>query len=128
MASLWKRIMKTILVTDDDRDVRAIIRMRLEAARYRILEASDGQSALELAQTEHPDLLLLDMTMPGISGVEVVERLRGNPATAHIPVMLISGAEEIADKQFALSVKANDYLVKPIDGKELLERVRSLLG
>ena len=120
--------MKTILVTDDDRDVRAIIRMRLEAARYRILEASDGQSALELAQNEHPDLLLLDMTMPGISGVEVVERLRGNPATAHIPVMLISGAEEIADKQFALSVKANDYLVKPIDGKELLERVRSLLG
>jgi CheY-like chemotaxis protein len=120
--------MKTVLVTDDDRDVRTIIRMRLEVAQYRIVEAADGATALELARQERPDLVILDLTMPGMNGIGVLSAIRNDPSTAHIPVMLVSGADEITDKGFALTVGANICLHKPLDARELLQTVRELLG
>ena len=89
--------MKTILLADDDEEIRTVFGMSLERY-YRILEAATGPSALELTRRERPDLVVLDWTMPGSSGIEILTALRQDPLTATLPVIMLTGKEEEADR------------------------------
>jgi diguanylate cyclase (GGDEF)-like protein len=117
----------TILVVDDDPDIARFveINMRLEGFDVRI--ARDGEEALTSVAEALPDLVLLDVMMPRIDGVEVCRRLRADPATAHLPVIMLTAKSLSADKVVGLTAGADDYLIKPFDTLELVARVRSTL-
>ncbi len=116
----------TVLVAEDNRDLRRFVARLLEP-HYRVLLAGDGRSALEQARVDHPDLVLTDVMMPGLDGFELLTALRTDPATAAIPVILLSArAGEEATGQ-GLAAGADDYLIKPFSSADLLARVRSNL-
>src|SRR3954463_6051163 len=114
-----------ILVVDDDPDIARFveINMRLEGFDVRI--ARDGEEALAAVSEAMPDLVLLDVMMPRIDGVEVCRRLRADPATAHLPVIMLTAKSLSADKVVGLTAGADDYLIKPFDTLALIARVRS---
>ncbi|RMH09145.1 MAG: response regulator [Nitrospirae bacterium] len=114
---------RTILVADDEEDLRMILQMTLEDPRYRILEAADGTTALILAQTECPDLVILDWMMPGMSGLEVVKALRRHPKTQQIPVILLTARDHDQERAEGKAAGVCAYLVKPFSPLELLEKV-----
>jgi two-component system, OmpR family, phosphate regulon response regulator PhoB len=120
--------MKTILLADDEANLRILVRTTLEDPDYRILEAADGTSALELARQQHPDLLVLDWMMPGINGIEVAKALRQDPATAHIPIIMLTARGQETDKTQGHSLGTCAYLVKPFSPLELLQKVQEALG
>ena len=120
--------MKTILLADDEANLRRLVHTTLEDPQYRILEAADGTSALELTRTEHPDLLVLDWMMPDLSGIEVAQALRQDPATAHIPIIMLTAQGQERDKAQGRAVGAYAYLVKPFSPLQLLETVQAVLG
>jgi CheY-like chemotaxis protein len=118
-----------ILVVDDEADVRAFICTVLEDNGATVLEASDGDSALEAARREEPDLITLDITMPGKDGGEVFEELRNDPALRDIPVCIISAHPDLRRLIYQRTVPPPDgYLDKPIDEKGLLLNVRKTLS
>lgn len=119
--------MSTILLADDDEDVRTVFRMRLEWLQYHVLEASNGTLALELTRQERPDLLVLYWTMPGLSGIEILTALRQDPSTATIPVIMLSGKEEGSEQAQAVALGAFAYLVKPVSPPQLLETIQEAL-
>ena len=119
--------MKTILLADDEEDIRAIIRMRLDRLPYRIIEAATGTEALALVRTEHPDLVLLDWTLPGMSGIEILEVLRNEQAHTSTAVILMTGHDEAVDRSRGLALGAAVYLVKPFSPQQLVESVIRLL-
>ena len=119
--------MKTILLADDDADVRAVMGMSLERY-YRVLEAATGSSAMELIRRERPDLLVLDLKMPGSSGIEILTALRQDPLTATLPVILLTGRVEEADRARAAALGAYAFLVKPVSPPQLLKTVREAMG
>src|ERR671925_1415807 len=111
--------MKTILLADDEANLRILVRITLDDPEYCLLEAADGTTALELARKERPDLLVLDWMMPGINGLEVAKALRQDPATAHIPIIMLTAKSQEADKAQGHSVGACTYLIKPFSPLEL---------
>jgi DNA-binding response OmpR family regulator len=113
-----------VLIADDDRDITEIISFSLRRYGYQVLIASDGQQALELAERDHPDVVILDVMMPKIDGYEVCRRLR---LASHIPIIMLTAKDEENDKVFGLDVGADDYLTKPFSHKELLARIRAVL-
>mgnify|MGYP000448173354 CR=1 FL=1 len=116
-----------ILLADDAKNIVLVLRMSLEKAGYQVLVARDGLSALELAQTGNPDLILLDILMPKMNGFLVVEALKDDPVTAEIPVVFISAKSEEKDLERAKSLGASDYLIKPIKQEDLLAVVEKNL-
>jgi DNA-binding response OmpR family regulator len=114
---------KTVLVVDDDRPMRALCRASLEKAGFQVLEAADGEAALESVKAEPPNLILLDIMMPGISGWEVTSELLANRSTDQIPIIFISARTEYADKARAFELGAQGYLAKPFDPAVLAETV-----
>jgi putative two-component system response regulator len=116
-----------ILVIDDDEKTREIMRLLLREKGYEAIEAESGETALELMKTELPDLILLDVEMPGISGFEVVERLKADGRTRTIPVIMVTGLGDQRSRLQALANGAEDYLPKPVDPNELSMRVRNHL-
>jgi DNA-binding response OmpR family regulator len=120
--------MQTILVADDDQDIQSLVVLRLERSGYRVLRASDGQQALEFALREHPDLAVLDITMPKLDGLEVTRNLRANDLTCEMPVILLSARVQEDDVANGLDAGATDYMRKPFSPQELGARVASLLG
>jgi DNA-binding response OmpR family regulator len=116
---------KILIVDDTPTNVRLLDAL-LTPRGYTVMEASSGEEALSLLEKEHPDLILLDILMPGLDGYEVCRRLRANPDTAHLPVIMIT-ASETRQKVKALEAGADDFVVKPFDKAELLARVGSLL-
>jgi DNA-binding response OmpR family regulator len=120
--------MQTILVADDDPDIQALVVLRLERSGYRVLRASDGEEALELALRERPDLAVLDITMPKLDGCEVTRSLRANAETAELPVILLTARVQEGDVTVGLDAGATDYVKKPFSPQELDARVSSLLG
>jgi two-component system, OmpR family, alkaline phosphatase synthesis response regulator PhoP len=114
----------TVLVIDDEQRLRELVRSYLEREGFRVLEAADGLTAVELARAEQPDLLVLDLMLPGIDGLEVCRQLRGF-SDAYV-LMLTAKAEEI-DRVIGLEVGADDYLTKPFSPRELVARVRAML-
>lgn len=120
--------MKLILLADDEANVRTLVRTTLDDPQYRILEAANGTTALDLARKEHPDLLVLDWMMPGMTGIEVAQALRQDPATANIPIIMLTAKAQETDKEQGRAVGTYAYLVKPFSPLELLEKVQEVLG
>ncbi len=115
-----------VLIVDD---VRSNVQLLAEALKgeYRISVALDGESALKAVAASQPDIVLLDIVMPGVDGYEVLRRLRAEPGTRDLPVMFLSSLEDVADKARGFELGANDYLTKPFEVLEVKARVRSLL-
>ncbi|MGK5681739.1 response regulator transcription factor [Actinoplanes sp. URMC 104] len=117
----------TILVVDDDEDVRDLVTTKLVAAGYRVITAGDGAAALRQVVTEQPDMVILDVSMPGLDGLSVCYELHSSADTAQIPVLMMSGHSRQVDIDLGMTVGADDYLVKPFNPAELVRRVRWLL-
>ncbi|GAA3241938.1 response regulator [Dactylosporangium siamense] len=117
----------TILVVDDDVDIARFIEVNLRLEGYRVLLAHDGATALRLVEEHMPALAVVDWMMPQLDGIELTRRLRADPMTAPIPVILLTARGQTADKVIGLQAGADDYLVKPFDTLELVARVRSTL-
>jgi DNA-binding response OmpR family regulator len=120
--------MAKVLIADDQRNMRELVRLTLESGHFEILEAPDGDTALELARAERPDLLFLDWTMPGMAGIEVCRALRDDPATAGIRIVMLTARTQDSDRAHAEAMGADDYITKPFSPIQLLEKVRDVLG
>jgi len=118
---------KTVLVVDDDRPLRTLCRASLEEAGFRVLEAADGEQALASVRDEPPDLILLDIMMPGISGWEVTSALLADRSTDQIPIVFMSARTEVADRMRAFDLGARNYVMKPFDPRGLAETVAKTL-
>jgi putative two-component system response regulator len=116
-----------ILIVDDESGARAALEMLLHREGFEVRDASNGPSALELCATFRPDLILLDILMPGIDGFEVCRRIKATPETRLTPVVLITGLSATEDRIKGINAGADDFLSKPIDINELMARVRSLM-
>ncbi|HLF72160.1 MAG TPA: response regulator transcription factor [Dehalococcoidia bacterium] len=116
--------MKTVLVVDDEPTLVATLRYNLEREGYRVVTASDGEKALAVARAERPDLLVLDLMLPVIDGLEVCRILRREMST---PIIMLTARAEEVDKVVGLEIGADDYLTKPFGTRELLARIRALL-
>ena len=119
--------MSPILVVDDEEDIRELVAMQLRREGFTARTASDGPEALSLATRLRPSLILLDLMLPGMSGTEVCRRLRAEPATAGIPVIMLTARSEEIDRVVGFEVGADDYVVKPFSTRELVLRVRAVL-
>jgi DNA-binding response OmpR family regulator len=119
---------RTVLVADDDEDILQLVSFRLERAGYTVVTAADGQQALAAAREHQPDLAVLDVMMPGLNGYEVTRRLREDPATAAIPVILLTARVQEADVSRGFEAGADDYLRKPFSPQELRSRVQAILA
>lgn len=115
-----------VLVVDDDENTRVVVRWQLEAAGYAVCEASDGPTALQVIDTHAPDLMVLDLTLPGLGGLDVLRQLRSGDH-ADRPVIVLSGRGGETDRIVGLDLGADDYLVKPFSPGELAARIRSVL-
>ena len=120
--------MQKILVCDDDPNIRNIIDFGLQAEGFQVLVAADGAEALELARREAPDLVILDVMMPGSDGVEVCAALKQDEATRHLPVLLLTARTGKQDRDRGLAAGADDYITKPFSPGRLVEKVQSVLG
>ena len=116
-----------VLITDDVATNRIVLKVKLGAACYRPLLAADGAGCLAIARAEVPDLILLDLMLPDMSGIEVLRRLRADPLTREIPVIMISASKDPEVRLEALEEGADDYLPKPVDDLVLMARLRSLM-
>ena len=116
-----------ILIVDDEADIRELVRLNLAREGYEILDCESGEQALSLSRSKDPDLIVLDLMLPGIDGMQVCQRLKADPKTARIPVVMLTAKGEEADVVAGLEVGADDYVAKPFSGKVLAARVRRLL-
>jgi DNA-binding response OmpR family regulator len=116
-----------VLVIDDEAPIRLLCRVNLEAEGIEVLEAPDGTSGLSLARDEHPDVVLLDVMMPGLDGWRVAEELLENEATRGIPIIFLTARAEFRDRARGLDIGGVDYVTKPFNPLELAPLVRSLL-
>ncbi len=116
--------MRTILVVDDELKITRLLRDYLEQAGFRVLTAADGRAALRTARAERPDLIVLDLGLPGLDGLDVTRTLR---KSSDVPIIMLTARAEEADRIVGLELGADDYLVKPFSPKELVARVRAVL-
>jgi DNA-binding response OmpR family regulator len=117
-----------VLVADDDPDILDLVRYRLERSGYEVAVARDGLEAVQLAGELSPSLAVLDVMMPSLNGFEVTRRLREDPATREIPVILLTARAQEADVQEGFDAGADDYIRKPFSPRELSARVQAVLG
>jgi two-component system, OmpR family, phosphate regulon response regulator PhoB len=120
--------MVTVLLAEDDPDIRDLVTFKLRQQGYEVRAFEDGLSALASARDEMPDLALLDITMPGMSGLDVCRELRADPATADVPIILLTARAQESDIETGFSVGADDYVVKPFSPRELVSRVQAVLA
>lgn len=121
------RVSASILVIDDDSQILDVIALMLDSAGYNILTALDGKAGVQLAVEKLPELILLDVHMPGMNGFEVSAVLLRNPKTRNIPIVMMTGLCETEDRIKSLEAGAVDFLVKPLSSEELTAKVRSLV-
>ncbi len=120
--------MKRILIADDENSLRFLLRKTLEGENYEILEAKDGKEALSMAQKNLPDLIILDVIMPDLYGSEVCERLRKQPKTEKVPIMILTANPNIYNKEKSVESGADYYMTKPFSPVELKGLVRKILA
>lgn len=118
---------KTILYIEDNEMNRQIVRDLLKRTSYRLIEAHDGEAGVAVALAQRPDLILMDLQLPKISGLEATRRLRANPATAQMPIIAITSFALSGDDQKAIEAGASAYLAKPYSPRDLLALVRKIL-
>ena len=128
MSAVQGRERPVVLVADDDPDILQLIAFRLERAGYEVVQATDGEQALQLATELHPDLAVLDVTMPKLTGHDVTRRIRADDATRQMRVILLTARVQEADVALGFASGADDYLKKPFSPEELRARVEALLG
>ena len=116
-----------ILIADDDPDVLKLLESKLVGAGYEVIKASDGVKALGRIRKEVPTLAILDVMMPGMSGLEVCRSLKGDAQTARIPIMLLTARQDEIDRVLGFEFGADDYVVKPFSPREVVLRVQALL-
>ncbi|MGD0077310.1 MAG: response regulator [Sedimentisphaerales bacterium] len=116
-----------ILVVDDNRENLELLEAYLEDIDCRAIAASDGPEALEAVKNDKPDLILLDIMMPKMSGFEVCRRVKNDPATNHIPIIMVTALNEFGDMQRAVDCGTDDFVSKPVNKIELLTRVKTML-
>ena len=126
-ATAMPRNFKTILVVEDEKDLADLIAYNLKRSGYDVVTAEDGNTALEIASKQLPDLVLLDLMIPGIDGSAVARRLRADPETSHIPIIMVTAKGEETDVIVGLTLGADDYVTKPFSMKILLARLASVL-
>jgi DNA-binding response OmpR family regulator len=122
------RRMTKVLVIDDEAPIRLLCRVNLEAEGMDVLEAPDGPAGLESARTELPDVVLLDVMMPGLDGWRVAEELLEDPKTATIPIVFLTARAELRDRARGIDLGGVDYITKPFNPVELAPMVNDLLG
>lgn len=118
---------KTILVCDDEPVLRALIRESLSEGDFDVVEAEDGEEALRKARVARPDVILLDMMMPGRSGLEVLDEIRGDAELASLPVIMLTARTQAADREAIAVAGADRYLAKPFSPRELVSVVEDVL-
>ena len=118
---------KKILIVDDEPDILELISYNLKKEGFHLSTALDGEDALTKVRTDHFDLVILDLMLPGIHGIELCRILRNNPKTAHIPIIMLTARGEESDKVHGLETGADDYMTKPFSPKELIARVKAIL-
>ena len=116
-----------ILVVEDEPDISKLVSYNLAQERFKVLTAEDGEQALKVIQREKPNLVVLDLMLPGLSGMEVCKILRERPETAKLPILMLTAKAGEADRIVGLEMGADDYLVKPFQFEELLARTKALL-
>jgi len=116
-----------ILVVEDEADLAELVSFNLEQAGYSVRTAGDGQTALSLITEDPPDLVVLDIMLPDLSGIEVCRRIRQNPDTKRLPVVMLTARGEEVDRVIGFEVGADDYVVKPFSPRELILRVGAIL-
>ncbi|HEX9861125.1 MAG TPA: response regulator [Nitrospirota bacterium] len=117
-----------ILVVDDEMHIIRIVKYKLESAGYEVLTALNGEDAIRIAKEQKPGLIFLDIMMPGLNGYEVCTRLKNDPATRDIIIIMLSAKGQEADKIKGLEVGVDEYITKPFSPQDLLDRARDLLG
>jgi two-component system alkaline phosphatase synthesis response regulator PhoP len=119
--------MTKILIVDDDAGARRLVEFSLQQDGLEVVTASNGLEALERAQIEQPDVIVMDVIMPVMAGLEACLRLKEIPTTSHIPILILSSKGHEADRDFSLMAGADDFLAKPATPAEVAERVHKLL-
>jgi DNA-binding response OmpR family regulator len=117
-----------ILVADDDRDIRDLVTFKLGQAGYTIQAVSDGTAALAAIEADPPDLAVLDMMMPGLSGIDVLRKVRETARTRGVRIILLTARSRDADVDAGFATGADDYIIKPFSPRELLHRVNTVLA
>ena len=119
---------KTILIVDDEKDLVSMVKMRLEAVGYNTIEAYDGQEALNKAQNENPDLIILDLMLPKMDGYKVCRMLKFDSRYKSIPIIMFTARVQDSDKELGQEVGADAYVTKPFEAEVLLSKVKELLS
>jgi DNA-binding response OmpR family regulator len=119
---------RTVLIAEDDDDILDLVSLHLDQAGYAVITVRDGQAAVSAAREYLPDLIVLDVVMPGLDGHQVLRRLRRDEATGKIPVILLTARAEPSAVRRGLAAGADDYIVKPFRSRELLSRIEAALA
>ncbi len=119
--------MNKILVIDDEQNINELIKINLELAGYKVIQALDGIKGFALAKQELPNTIILDVMMPEVDGFTVAQRIRQNPSTKNIPILMLTALSQLNDKIKGFDIGIDDYLVKPFEMEELKVRIRALL-
>lgn len=118
---------RKILIVEDEPDIRKLVHYNLTQEHFKVLEAEDGEKALKIVQRERPHLIILDLMLPGLSGLELCRSLRERTETAHLPILMLTAKAGEADRVVGLEMGADDYLTKPFSPRELVARVKAIL-
>jgi two-component system, OmpR family, phosphate regulon response regulator PhoB len=116
-----------VLVADDDADIRDLVAFKLEQAGLEVIAVEDGETALEQARAEQPALAVLDISMPGLSGIDVCRMLRADPGTSGMLIIMLTARVQEQDVEGGFSAGADDYVTKPFSPRELVSRIQALL-
>jgi phosphate regulon transcriptional regulator PhoB len=119
--------MTKILIVDDEKDIVELISYNLEREGYATVKALDGETAFRKIRTEKPDLMILDLMLPGIGGLDICKMVRANPEISSLPIIMLTAKADEVDKIIGLEIGADDYITKPFSVKELIARVRTIM-
>ncbi len=119
--------MAKILIVDDEQDIADLVAYNLEKEGFTTIKAYDGGDVLKTVKTQKPDLLILDLMLPHMNGLDICRAIRANPEIAHLPIIMLTAKSDEVDKIIGLEIGADDYITKPFSVKELMARVRTIL-
>jgi twitching motility two-component system response regulator PilH len=120
--------MARVMVVDDSPTDKAFLKQMLERAGYQVLEATTGQDAIDMARTHKPDCVVMDVVMPGMNGFQATRMLSKDPATAGIPILVVSSKNQETDRLWALRQGAKEYITKPVKEADLIGKIKAVLG